>query len=411
MTLMSEKRDYKAISRTKTQESETCDAGIKIQRTQVYHSKYSVSNISNSSNINIPKLDMPKLLSSIRPSKNSFSILFKDNRNPNNVKKSMRLSLLSRNNENSSYRSERDKSTENLPDSARDSSRKSNRENKQSKQSSTVKIKKNPLYTSLNQDSSIDMLSDVNEHVIGTNRMNNVHKSPIRTTMLDLRKMNSNNDSSPQIQNSGDSVCGRSVTARAINSVKQKFSVKCLRSVPCLCYHAETTPEDTESLILFFHANGEDLVDISKLCQKLADYMNCYVVAMEYPGYSMYQGSPSENQILEDAEAVMNFVVEELKIVTQKVFVVGRSIGSGPGIHIASMYNLGGLVLISAFSSIRNVVSDKFGSMISKLIKERFNNLQKIEKINCSIEIVHGEIDKLVPASHANSLAGIYFMI
>lgn len=392
MNKLSDARELKAISRTKTQESVSQD----IKKSQT---------TSTSQIFKIPKLEMPKIIHQVKPVRNSFSLLFKEHLNNHNIKP-MRLNMLRRDVEGNDYFTDRDKSPDSVLDSARGGSRKSARELNQNKQSSTVKIKKASFVSDTIQESSVDMMSEMNECVVGTNRMNDIHKSSSRSTMLDLRKVVSSKDSVSRNLVEVNHAQPTIGSTSSISLIKQRYNSRCLRSVPALCYHAEITPEGNHSLILFFHANGEDLLDVASLCRKLADHLNCCVMSMEYPGYSVYQGAPSEAQILEDSEALMKFIIDIFKMPAHKIFVIGRSIGSGPAIHIASLFNLGGLLLISAFSSIRNVVSDKFGLVISKIIKERFNNLQKIENVSCPIEIVHGELDKLVPTSHATTLAG-----
>ena len=47
----------------------------------------------------------------------------------------------------------------------------------------------------------------------------------------------------------------------------------------------------------------------------------------------------------------------------------------GPATYISSKYKLGGLVLLSPFTSIRDVVKDTIGWFTEYLIKPRFNNL------------------------------------
>jgi hypothetical protein len=64
--------------------------------------------------------------------------------------------------------------------------------------------------------------------------------------------------------------------------------------------------------------------------------------------------------------------------------ILGRSIGSGPAIHASSKFSLigkrhlAGLVLVSPFLSICELIKDKYGYIASMLVKERFINYKKI---------------------------------
>lgn len=63
-----------------------------------------------------------------------------------------------------------------------------------------------------------------------------------------------------------------------------------------------------------------------------------------------------------------------------------------------------GLILLSPFTSIKDVAAFKAGKL-SALIRNRFNNLEIIAKVMCPVMIVHGDQDTLVPLDHAKKLA------
>lgn len=50
------------------------------------------------------------------------------------------------------------------------------------------------------------------------------------------------------------------------------------------------------------------------------------------------------------------------------------------------------LVLISPFTSLRDVLSERY-SLLSKLVKDRFINKEKIPLIKCPLFILHGLSD------------------
>lgn len=221
-------------------------------------------------------------------------------------------------------------------------------------------------------------------------------------------------------------------TSRHLKSAQKKYSSKVVKSIPCLAYYVEQNeksgqPSDNfgfgfdfigqppgfhqpskqkkESIVLYFHTNGEDLSDLDWIGELILKTLNLSFLAVEYPGYGLYEGSVSEATMMEDAEVILNFIKEELRLDPEHVVVVGRSLGSGPAVHLAANYNIKGLVLISAFTSIRDVVKDKVGSIISCLISERFKNLEKISLSQCPVCIVHGKEDTVVNKEHGNKLA------
>ena len=76
---------------------------------------------------------------------------------------------------------------------------------------------------------------------------------------------------------------------------------------------------------------------------------------------------------------------------------MGRSIGSGPATYLAANYEVGALVLISPFTSIRAVVKHFVGNLFSYIVKERFENILNMNKIKCPIHIIHGKADTFIP--------------
>ena len=58
----------------------------------------------------------------------------------------------------------------------------------------------------------------------------------------------------------------------------------------------------------------------------------------------------------------MNYLMR-MGLSLDNVFVIGRSIGSGPALSLVSKFKVAGLMLVSPFLSIRKLVKDKYGSL------------------------------------------------
>ena len=74
------------------------------------------------------------------------------------------------------------------------------------------------------------------------------------------------------------------------------------------------------------------------------------------------------------------------------IILMGRSMGSGPAIHLAGMYKPFGLILISPYKSIKSVLYNKI-NFLSSLFEEQFNNIHEITKISkeTNILFIHGK--------------------
>lgn len=171
-------------------------------------------------------------------------------------------------------------------------------------------------------------------------------------------------------------------------------------SIPCLLLQSET---GSNKIMLYFHGNAEDLKLSFELIDLFRKVLHIHVLAVEYPGYGIYESKTSAEQIVKDAETVYEFVKSRLNFEGRDIFVFGRSIGTGPATHLARYKKLGCLLLMSGFTSIKAVVRNVAGR-ISSIIKERFNNIENMKHVTCSTFIVHGKKDTFIPYTHSQSL-------
>ena len=80
--------------------------------------------------------------------------------------------------------------------------------------------------------------------------------------------------------------------------------------IPCLLLKY---PKGSSKIFLYFHANAEDLGKALKFLTYVNVYLRMHVIAVEYPGYGVYEGNnPNADKIIEDADIVYNFLIKQL---------------------------------------------------------------------------------------------------
>lgn len=158
-------------------------------------------------------------------------------------------------------------------------------------------------------------------------------------------------------------------------------------------------------ILIFFHGNGEDLGTTYEFCDNLRSQLDLNVLAVEYPGYGVYEDKDgsSEEKILRDAELVYNFVLDMTRVEEKDILIMGRSLGSGPATHLAAKYNPGHLLLMSPMASLKSVATSRVG-FFAFLVADKFNNLNKMHQVSCPTFIVHGQRDKIIPIEQAHQL-------
>ena len=126
---------------------------------------------------------------------------------------------------------------------------------------------------------------------------------------------------------------------------------------------------------------------------------------MEYSGYGLYVGEKSADRVLSDSLSVYDYLVHELGVAQQDIVLFGRSIGSSPSCFIAKERpEVGAMILLSPFKSLREVAKDHVGKILSYILAERYRNIELIEYSKCPVIIIHGMNDSLIDVSHSYAL-------
>jgi abhydrolase domain-containing protein 17 len=188
-----------------------------------------------------------------------------------------------------------------------------------------------------------------------------------------------------------------------LDSEKEEINPPGTRHIPCLFLRA-TTSSLCPKYALFFHGNAEDINLASEILNHIRFTLSINVIAPEYPGYGIYPGRPSEEQIFADSISVYNYLTETLKISQHNIIIFGRSLGTSPSTYLASKKDVSALILISPMMSIQAVVKDILGRLVAYTIKDRFQNIKMIEDVKCPILIIHGQNDTLIKYYHSTEL-------
>ncbi len=141
------------------------------------------------------------------------------------------------------------------------------------------------------------------------------------------------------------------------NRVKTQDQI--VYKIPCMYIGYGSQP--LSKVLLYFHSNAEDIYLSRPWCEQLAEGLGISVIAVEYPGYGYYVGyEPSEEQICSDSLYVYDFLVSELGVssgnftLTQdNIWILSRSIGCVPAVHLASRRKISMLVMVSPFMSLK----------------------------------------------------------
>lgn len=158
-------------------------------------------------------------------------------------------------------------------------------------------------------------------------------------------------------------------------------------------------PSDPDApILLWSHGNAEDLGDLLPLHRELNN-QGFGILAYDYPGYGLSEGSPNESGCYAAIDAAYKFLVTEKQIPNEQITIVGQSVGSGPACWLAEREDTAGLVLISPFLSVYRTVTK-----VPLFPGDKFPNIHRIKKIDEALLVIHGTNDRTIPFSHGERL-------
>lgn len=171
-----------------------------------------------------------------------------------------------------------------------------------------------------------------------------------------------------------------------------------IRTADGVTIHGWLVPsEGSEVTLLFFHGNAGNIGDRVENV-KLLHEIGIRVLIVDYRGYGLSEGSPSEQGLYEDAQAAYAHLVSREGVDPQRIAVFGRSLGGAVAVDLASRQPCGRLILESTFTS----AAEMAGSLLpilpmGRLMTERFDSAGKIGNVRAPLLQFHGTRDEVVP--------------
>lgn len=166
---------------------------------------------------------------------------------------------------------------------------------------------------------------------------------------------------------------------------------------------AEATPQPWP-VLLWFEGNGETVAALADVLKAFRP-AHAALLAVDYRGYGRSTGRPTVANVTSDADVMFRYLQSRPDVDVRRIVVYGRSVGSGPAVHVAATHPVAGLVLESAFSSLPAMAAEHFPIFPAFLAGRGFDNLATIPRVTCPILFVHGDADRTIPIAMGRALA------
>lgn len=158
--------------------------------------------------------------------------------------------------------------------------------------------------------------------------------------------------------------------------------------------------------IVFLHGNAGNMGHRLQNSVGLYHNLHCNILLVEYRGYGLSEGNPSEDGFYADARASIDYLYTRNDINFSEIIVFGRSLGGAVAIDLASRadyaHKIWCVVVENTFTSIPEMAKVLLGWRVLQYLplafyKNKFLSLFKVLQLRVPILFVSGLSDTLVP--------------
>lgn len=167
---------------------------------------------------------------------------------------------------------------------------------------------------------------------------------------------------------------------------------------------------EKQNTIIFYHGNTGNISN-RRYIVEISSILECNLLLVDYRGYGKSKESPSKAGICSDGIAFYDYLVKTIGTNPSNIIIWGESLGGSVAIYVASKRECKGLIVISAFSSLDDIIRDRYpGALmncLSNLVERIWYTIpskKMISKVNCPVCIVHSENDTYIPYKSATRI-------
>lgn len=158
-------------------------------------------------------------------------------------------------------------------------------------------------------------------------------------------------------------------------------------------------PHDGPKALLYFGGNAEDVS--RNLPEFSATFPGHALYLLHYRGFGGSGGSPSEEALAQDALALF----DEVQRTHPQIAVIGRSLGSGVAIRLASQRPVARLVLITPFNSLGEIAARQYPIFpVQWLLRDRFESWRYAPSITVPTRLIAAQQDDIIPRASTERL-------
>lgn len=158
-----------------------------------------------------------------------------------------------------------------------------------------------------------------------------------------------------------------------------------------------------DAALIYFGGNAEAVVyNAEKFTRWFPEYTG-YLV--NYRGYAGSTGKASEGALFRDALAVYDHIAAH----HARIAALGRSLGTGVAVYLASERTIDRLALVTPFDSVVAVARNLYPIYpVSVMIKDKYDSIARAPEVTAPTLVLIAEDDTLIPPKHAFELVAAF---
>ncbi len=151
--------------------------------------------------------------------------------------------------------------------------------------------------------------------------------------------------------------------------------------------------------LIYFGGNAEDVsINLPSFAAAFPEHA---IYLMHYRGYGASSGSASEEANHGDALALFDLV----RAKHAQIAVLGRSLGSGVAVRLASVRPAARLVMITPYDSVQEIAQARFPFLpVPLLLSDKYESWRHAQRVGVPTLVLAAEHDELIPRASSERL-------
>ncbi len=161
----------------------------------------------------------------------------------------------------------------------------------------------------------------------------------------------------------------------------------------------------SDGALLYAHGNAGNLSHRGGAVRRWQEGLGTGVLIFDYPGDGRSTGTPGEAACYAAADVACDWLTRDKGVAPERIVLLGKSLGGGVAVELATRRPYRALVLLSAFTSVPDMAANLYPWLpVRPFVRNRFENLKKIADTPGRVFVAHGTADRMIPFAMAERL-------